>query len=107
MYSQRAYRGVRYEATGDEGPDMARERPWPVEHVVYQRLDLLKDKGRKTPTPRIKPVQFRAGGVRPRDDVDVVNFSAMAPTLPAPGGSGTSTSYRYFAHIHILRPEQS
>jgi hypothetical protein len=42
MHSQRAYR-FHYEATGDEGPDMARERRWPVEHVVYQRLELLKD----------------------------------------------------------------
>ena len=37
MHSQRAYR-FRYEATGDERPDMTRKRRWPVEHVVYQRL---------------------------------------------------------------------
>ena len=70
MYSQRAYR-VRYEATGDEGPDKARERRWPVEHVVNQRLGLLKDEEKENPNPgMIKPVQFRAGRVRPRDDVD-------------------------------------
>jgi hypothetical protein len=40
---------------------MARERRLPVEHVVYQRLELLKDEERKNPKPWIKPVQFRAG----------------------------------------------
>jgi hypothetical protein len=44
--------GFRYEATGDEGPDMARKRRWPVEHVVYQRLELLKDEERKNLAPR-------------------------------------------------------
>ena len=37
MHSQRAYR-FRSEAAVDEGLDWARERRWPVEHVVYQRL---------------------------------------------------------------------
>lgn len=51
MYSQRAYR-VRYEATDDEGPGKARQRRWPVEHVVNQRLGLLKDEEKENPNPR-------------------------------------------------------
>jgi hypothetical protein len=31
---------------------MACERRLPVEHVVYQRLELLKDEERKNPKPR-------------------------------------------------------
>ena len=48
MHSQRAYR-VCSEAAGDEGSDLARERRWPVEHVVYQRLELLKDRENEKP----------------------------------------------------------
>jgi hypothetical protein len=35
------------------GPDLARKRRWPVEHVVYQRLELLKD---ENPNPVRKPL---------------------------------------------------
>lgn len=71
-------------------------------------------KKEKKHNPRRKLVQFRAGRVWPRDDVPrskiynqkkVVDLSAMAPTLPAPGGGGAPT-YRSVVYIHMLRPEQ-
>jgi hypothetical protein len=68
MHSQRAYR-FHYEATGDEGPDMARERRWPVEHVVYQRLELKDTEKEEKTAQKNQSRCFRAGGPRPRDDV--------------------------------------